>query len=78
MNKTRVKIQADGINIFFPYPLEYFLIAENTIEYVITKVGREMYATAISVNGHSFLQSNIDLPNKFEAFLIKKSVRMHK
>ncbi len=61
MNKTSVKIQADGINIFFPYPLDNFLIEENTIEYVVTKVGREMYATAISVNGHNFLQPNIEL-----------------
>ncbi|MDP8052110.1 hypothetical protein QJU23_06710 [Pasteurella atlantica] len=61
MNKTSVKMQADRINIFFPYPLDNFLIEENTIEYVITKVGREMYATAISVNGHNFLQPNIEL-----------------
>ncbi len=60
MNKVNIKMQADGVNIFFPYPLDKFLMEENTIEYVITKVGREFYATAISVNGQSFLKPNIE------------------
>ncbi|MDP8170261.1 hypothetical protein QJU96_03015 [Pasteurella skyensis] len=56
-----ITLKADDLTIAFPYPLEELLEDENTIEFVVTKVGFSLSAMAISVNEESFLEPNMTL-----------------
>ncbi|MDP8161862.1 hypothetical protein QJU89_00160 [Pasteurella skyensis] len=58
---SQVTLRVDGLTVIFPYPLEDVLEDENTIEFVVTKVGFSLSAMAISVNEESFLEPNMTL-----------------